>query len=307
MKPQFPPVLDGTMLSDLRACERKFFYARVEGLAPPEPSIHLHAGKCMASALDAYRQVFHNNTYHGDPAEIALATGIRTLWQKWGDPRLFESAPKSLLACTEAFIGYWQEFPLDTDSYQLHRNAYGKPSTEFSFSLPLGVAHPETGEELLYAGRFDAIVQDPVRDSFVLPLDDKTTGQLGTNWPEQWNLRGQFLGYTYALRSAGYNCDSALVRGIFIGKGPPRIVQKEVSIPHWLQDRWWDQTREEVEDLVQNHRNANYRYNFSDACTAYGGCDFRQLCLARYPQQVYSAYIKRRWNPLSQTEETEDV
>jgi hypothetical protein len=293
------------MLSDLRACERKFLYSRVEGLAPVEPSIHLHAGKCMASALEEYRRDLLSYSTYSPPHEHAILAGVRKLWTEWGDPELFENAPKNLAACTEAFISYWDEFPLDTDSYTIHHPAGGKPSLEFTFTLPLGIAHPDTGEEMLYAGRFDAIVHDPVSPSKVLPLDDKTTGQLGTNWPEQWNLRGQLLGYCHALNSAGYDCTGALIRGIFIGKGVPRIVQKEVNLPHWLQERWWSQTRGEIEDLIDLYRDEGpgaFRFNFADSCNAYGGCDFKPLCRAKMPETLYSAYMRRRWNPLTQEE-----
>ncbi len=44
-------------------------------------------------------------------------------------------------------------------------------------------------------------------------------------------------------------------------------------------------------------------YDLDHACTEYGGCLFRSVCLMRDPAQLLEMqYQRRRWDPVSRTE-----
>lgn len=156
-------------------------------------------------------------------------------------------------------------------------------------------AHP-SGGPWLYTGRFDLLGTYEGRPT---PLDDKTTGgSIGQNWSETWELRNQFLGYTWACQQCGLDVEGVLVRGIAIQK--TQIVHAEAFKPYskHLIAKWYEQLRRDLWRLRRAYDERYFDYNFADACTSYGNCIFMPVCQSTNPESWLSNFEVRHWNPL---------
>ena len=58
-KPPFPAYLDNTAISDYKRCPTLWQYGSLHKLTRPGKSVHLHAGACFATGLEATRRGFH--------------------------------------------------------------------------------------------------------------------------------------------------------------------------------------------------------------------------------------------------------
>lgn len=287
----FPGFFDNTMRGTFVACPLKFKRSFIDNLAPIEPSIHLHAGGALASALDTARKAFYSG--HASEDE-ALALGATELIRFWGDfPKEHET--KSLARMLEAYDDYFREYRLPFDTIKPLMQD-GKPSTEFSFALPLPIDNPDTGEPMIYTGRFDMLgmFQDTL---FV--VDEKTTSQLGQSWQQQWDLKSQFTGYCAAAKSYGYPVAGAIIRGIGLLKSGTTFAQVIEYRPDWQIDRWYEQLLRDIKRAIQCYQTGIWDVALDEACATYGGCAFRRLCLSQHPEQWIDGYFtERNWNPL---------
>jgi len=176
----------------------------------------------------------------------------------------------------------------------------GKRGIEFSFAEPTDVQHPESGDPIIYAGRMDAIME---MDRMILGEDDKTASQLGTSWPRQWDLRSQFTGYTWGALQSGIKLDGFLVRGVSILKTRYDTMEAITYRPTWQIDRWYAQLCRDIETMKRAWEEGYFDYNLDHACTEYGGCPFRDVCLMKDPQPLLEQrYERRRWDPVKRTE-----
>lgn len=291
--PTFPEVVDSTMLSDYLACERKFHWAYARKLQSARPSIHLHFGGCFAAALDTARQSFWGS---GDSADRALAQGFRRLCLEWGFEELDAFPPKTFYTCALLLDYYSTLHPFATDPIQPFLRADGRPATEFTFAIPTETLHPETGDPILYAGRFDLL---GVYNDQLFVVDEKTTSQLGPTWAGQWGLRGQFIGYCWAAQEYGYPVVGAVVRGLKIASSGFDHAEPIVYAPHWLVEEWYAHLHHTLRRMIHSWKLSIWDKNFDNACTHYGGCQFRMLCETNQPDRwIEGNYTTRTWNPL---------
>ena len=229
---------------------------------------------------------------------------------EWGDNPTFEGEAKAFENTFAALVEYLVQHPPETDIIQpLIRSTTGVPAVEYTFSIPIeeGPRHPETGDPFLFAGRFDLL------GSYAgLPcvVDEKTTYAIGYRWDDQWDLRGQFLGYVWACQHYGYDVQTAVIRGIGIQKQGIKIATSIKQYPQYLIDRWYRLLLQDLNQIVAAYENvlsgrhemdeeASFPFNFSDACNAYGGCAYTTLCVASDPEPFFSNYHHYRWNPLA--------
>ena len=150
----FPPVIDSSMRSEFISCPHSFFRRYIQGLQLPHRSIHLHFGSSFADGIAALRAAFYRDNL---PLEDAMAVGAAAIVKAWGDfPEEVEGSAKSLYRCIGALDSYCAQYPPATDHVRpvIERGAI---HTEFNFAVPLPIRHPQTGEPLLYSGRFDML------------------------------------------------------------------------------------------------------------------------------------------------------
>lgn len=301
----FPRVIDATMRSAYLLCPHYFYRRHCQGLSSQEaPSIHLHFGACLAKGLETVRRGYAS----GLPQGMALRSGFDAIITHWGNyPTEIVSSNrsesvKSLASCLLALDDYFMEWPLDTDPVQV---AYyeGKPCIEFSFALPIpGTRHPDTGEPILYAGRFDLI---GTFEGSYWGLDDKTTGRASSNWNDQWKLRGQFIGYSWGARQYGMPLAGFLVRGIQPLVGGTKLLPTTIiPMPNWKIERWLVQLHRDVERMLGCWRQQYWHKEewpriMDTGCYSYNRpCEFLPLCNSQHPERWESDYTVRYWNPL---------
>jgi hypothetical protein len=309
----FPAVIDATMRSAFVLCPHHFFRRHCQGLTHDKPNIDLHFGACLAKGLEATRRAF----CAGSPQANAVLIGSEALLREWGS---FDYDPttnkKTLENCLIALSDYFQEWPLATDPIQIHVHD-GEPCIEFSGAWPIpGTLHPTTGEPILYAGRFD-MIGDMARA--VVGLDDKTTtGNIGSNWREQWKLRGQFSGYTWLANCYNLPITDFVIRGIQILTHSTKREMALVPRPKWMVTQWLWQLVADVNRMLEawdgycaglgtaeNEGAHPFSQNFDSGCFSYmRPCEHMDLCTSPHPERWENSYQIKYWNPLAREAQT---
>lgn len=302
MRPMFPPVVDSTMLSAFRACPQKMFRSYVEHWKPQTDSVHLHAGKSFATGIEAARRAFYIQHLSKEESE---ATGLEALIRAYGDFECPAESAKSLERMAGALEFYYENYPLGQDGAIPLEFASGLQGIEFSFSEPLPVMHPTTGDPILFAGRADLLAH---YCNGIYLFDEKTTSSLGPTWPRQWEMRSQFTGYTWAARNQGINVTGTVVRGISILKTKYDTAQSITYRSEYEVDRWLKQTIRDVESMKRMWEAGDWEYNLDNACNDYGGCMFTTVCKSPTPEKWLPInFQKKVWDPLSREEITPEA
>ena len=293
----FPATIDSTLLKTFRGCPRKAFLEYVHHWKSKYPSIHLHAGGCFASALEAGRRAFYEQ---GETPERSLEIACAQLVQEWGEFEVPFGVAKTLDRMLGALVFYFESYPMDVDPLQPYEWSPGKRALEFSFATPLPVDHPETHEPMIFSGRADMIGR---MAGGLFIEDDKTTSQLGASWINQWDMRSQFTGYCWSARQSGLEVDGVVVRGISILKTKYDTAQVITYRQPWEMERWLEQTCRDIERMKVAWRTGYWDYNLDEECNAYGGCLFRRVCMSKDPDPWLEQYYEQRvWDPLTHTE-----
>lgn len=296
-RPMFPHVIDSTMLEAWRSCRQKMFRQYVQHWKPLNESVHLVAGGAFAEGLEKARRAFYNE---GADPDQAMAVGIGALIHKYGDFEAPVGSPKTLERMMGAFEHYFSVYPLETEYANPVKLSDGSHAIEFSFAEPLGILHPVSGDPILYVGRMDQVVEYA---GAIRCEDDKTTTSLGASWAKQWEMRGQFTGYCWALRKAGISAGGALVRGISILKTKYDTLEVPTDRSIYETERWYDQTCRDIEQMIAAWRAGYWDWNLGGSCTEYGGCAFVPVCKHQGPEKILPIYFERRvWDPLLRKE-----
>ncbi len=303
----FPSVFDNTMMATFRSCHRKYFHEFLHHRAKFETSPDLHAGGAFAASIETVRKAYYEEHKQ---LSVALEDGFLTMAKFWGDyepPQkkikregefVLTDHVKNFVNMYSALEFYFMEaYPPAEDFLKPY---WGKDSNvspfEYTFCIPIPeVLHPQTGEPLLYAGRFDMI---GAYNNAIFVVDEKTTGTFGLNWESQWEMRGQFIGYTWALRKTGIFCQGAVIRGIEILKTKFNFRESQQFYADWQIERWYKQLVRDLQKLVDCWNEGYWDFDYADGCTAFWGCDFMLLCTAEVESDWYGDYRERHWNPL---------
>lgn len=295
----FPSVIDSSLLSHFRACRRKAYLESFLHWKPKVRSVHLHAGAAFAKGLEVARLAFYEQ---GLGEAEAVAAGLGALIQAYGDFECPPDSAKSLERMCGAYEFYFSCYPMPTDSAKPARLPGGRSGIEFSFVEPIDVLHPVSGDPILYSGRFDMIAEYA---GGLYGDDEKTTSQLGATWPKQWDLRSQFTAYTWGARRAGIHLEGFLVRGISILKTKYDTLQAITYRPQWLVDEWYEKMLAEVRAMAQCWETDTWAPDLDEACTSYGGCSFRKVCMTEPERRVVwlqQDFQRRAWDPVTRVE-----
>jgi hypothetical protein len=298
-RPPFPQVIDNSLLSTFKSCPQKCFREYFEHWKPRTPNIHLHAGGAYAAAMETARIAFYVD---GTDQEEAIARGLKKLIEFYGDFECPPDSAKSLERMCGAFEYYFTVYPLTKDAAVPITLAGGRRGIEFSFSEPIDETHPETGDPLLYVGRFDGLMNYA---GGIYGLDDKTTSSLGASWPKQWDLRGQFTGYTWGARRANIEVQGFIIRGISILKTKYDTLQPITYRPEWMVDEWYNQILRDIRRMKAMWEDGYWDFNFDHACAEFGGCVFRKICMSQPSNRLTwlkSDFEARRWDPVTRKE-----
>ena len=301
---RFPTYLDSSMLSTADSCKQKFFNEYVLCITPHGRSPDLHAGGAFALGVELIRKLYYEKGVGLEECYHRVFPHFVRFWGTFEPP---ESNPKDFINMWMALEEYFQTYDPATDPIQPYKDENGKFGIEYNFAIPMDVIHPETGEPILFVGRFDLLAY--YLDTLVI-VDEKTTKAIGPTWVNQWNMRGQFIGYTFAVRHHGLPCVGALIRGIAIQKTQYKHAQVLVTFPKWQIERWWHEANRKAQELVdcwvklkaaQDTRTAvdTFTHSYGEACGSYGGCHYADpICTVQNPWDWYDSFERRVWNPL---------
>jgi len=292
----FPDLVDSTIRGDWVNCKKKVEYSFFRNIAGKHPSIHLHAGGAFAFALEATRRAYYERS---ESVDESLRQGLQALLKFYGPVQLpaARTGDKSCDNVVRAFDSYFARYPLATDMLKPLILPNGQAMVEFSFAIPMQITHPETGNPILYGGRADMIAK---YNDTLFVTDEKTATQLGETWASQFDLDSQFTGYTKAAQVYGYPVAGTCVRGVGLLKTKITHAETFVYRSQWEIDRWWGQLHEDVEEMVERWKKNKFGMALhKSVCAAYGGCQFKQLCLSRDPEEWIPLHFRRRvWSPL---------
>lgn len=292
-KPRFPRLIDSTIRKTAVACQTQAKYAHFLHLRPKRPNVNLHFGGCFAAALETVRLAFYRD---GLSPSDALVKGLERFIKEWADfIPADDRSPKTLANGLLSLESYFQTYQLGADEIvPLIEN--GKPTVEFTFSLPIpGLEHPDGGP-ILYGGRFDML--GSYKDSIWI-CDEKTTTALGDAWRTNWKLASQITGYIWASREFGYNVQGAFIRGVGVLKRDTTHLQVIETRDRWMIERWLRQLVKDVEALKKAWTEDDWSMNLDGSCSSYGGCAFSDLCLSPNPEKWFSTYDVVVWDPLA--------
>lgn len=306
----FPEYIDNTMRSRMVKCPRAFYYGSVRNLSKHEgKSIHLHAGGCYARGLEITRKGFY---VEGLSPEKSLISGKEALAAEWGEYEIASHIKtyKTLDRMIGALDFYFQQFPMTTDFITPFITPEGEHCIEFKFGIPIPECiHPDTGKPITYCGRTDMIADYQGR---LIVEDDKTTGQLGSQWMNNWHHDAQMTGYCWAARSFGYPVTGAILRGVSIlsekyDKDGNYIMgssygkaQAIVTRSPWEIQRWYDQLVRDINRAILAYKEGYWDFALDKgSCNEYGGCQFLDLCDHEKPEPfIENNYVINIWNPL---------
>ena len=297
IRPPFPTVIDSSLISAARSCGRKVELEYLLHYKPKSDNVHLHAGKAFASGLEAARKAFYEQGL--GPTE-SVGVGIFEILRAYGDFECPEDSAKSRTRMAGALEYYFDQYPLGNDGAPPHQLPSGSRAIEFSFLEPIDFLHPETGEPLLYSGRFDMVCDYA---GGVFGEDDKTTSSLGASWSKQWDLRSQFTAYCWGAGRGGLKLQGFLIRGVSILKTKYETQQAVTYRPQWMIDEWYETLLENLKWLVEQWERGRFQPNLDHACQEFGGCMFRGVCQSKEKAPWLEAgFVRRRWDPVLRIE-----
>ena len=313
---QFPLSIDSTMLSAFDSCPHKFFVEFILKRAPTGKSPHLHAGGALAAAVETVRNCIYTD---GLSLEQSLAKAWLVYTKYWGMYEPPEDIDKTYINMFAAVIEYFYHWNPLEDTIQPHIKPDGKPAVEFTFGLPVNVNNPDTGDPILYSGRYDMLGEyHPSR--LLSIVDDKTTKNFSYLWSRQWDMRGQFHGYIRASQEYGYNCEHYTVRGIAIQKTQFKFQEHgPIRIPKWKLNEWYENAIWKIKLMVHMYSamkdamikaegkgidpmsvaHTAWAKSFGDACSSYAGCQYKSLCMEQNQHKYYSEMQERLWDPMA--------
>lgn len=292
---EFPHVVDNTMISGFRRCEMAGYYHGIRRIVKHEESTHLVAGGAFAKGLEITRKCYFDG---GFPLEDSLEQGAIALIKQYGGhephPKVKVKSCQNMVA---ALYYYFHAFPIDKQLVPL-RLANGKHAVEFSFAIPTGVKHPVTGDPILYAGRFDMIGMHETGIIYV--VDEKTSTQLGDQWLARWRMSNQMTGYIWAARESGIDVKGAWIRGLGMLSSSFTSANVPTLRPQWRIEAWHRNLTLTLYKMISAWKHGVYQQNLDNACSAYGGCSYVDLCEVQEPERwIPINYHPNTWSPLN--------
>lgn len=293
----FPTQIDSSMRGAFVSCPQKFFYEYQLGLTGAS-SPHLVAGAAFAEGLSTFRVSFYQlqKSFEASLENAFLSALIA--YGPYDPPEKYLA--KSWDRVLSALAFYLETWPPQSDYIQPVTGVDGRIQVEHSFALSLPISHPETGNPILYTGRFDMI---GLYQGQFYAVDEKTTSQLGASWINSWDLRAQFTGYTWALLQEGIPCNGTIVRGISFLKNSFGSAEVISFRPEHLITAWYKQLLRDIKRMIECWETSYYDRSFDQACTAYGGCPYQSLCTTANPERWITTFPRSKWDPLTGTRE----
>lgn len=327
-EPFFPLTISSTLLESWNTCNTKGYREFLQHLSRgrDSKSVHLVAGASYARGLEVARRCFFEQ---GESSEYSQALGEEALVEEYGDfvPYSGDKDKKSLQNVINLYREYFETFPLESDAFVPATLEDEEAAIEYPFAIELPILHPDLGIPLRFVGRFDMLVEF---DGKLYGLDDKTK----SGYPSQkqkesdlaaqylvsagrgkgavepaWATRGQFSGYSWAMKQLGVDLEGFIIREAWFMSGSSWL-HRQVFTPRREKqiEAWGEQMIRQVEKLVEDYKKIQAgaettevfdMVNDSALCIKYGSvCPFMELCTGELSENyIESAFVQEIWVP----------
>lgn len=298
----FPSYIDNTIRKSFAVCPMKMKRAHIDNLRPVGPkSVDLTFGSAFAVGMETARKFFF------DPVSpcasvVAIDLGIDAAVGGFLLAGGGSKGNKNVGSLERAIRFYFEQWPLGEDGLTPVSGGI-----EWSFSVLLPIAHPETGKPLVYVGRVDMVATDA--QGRIYCVDEKTASRLGEAWDMKWDMDTQMTGYIWAQQELidrhKYGEDvevQALVRGISILKDGFGHVEIPIVRSQWFIEQWYNQLLRDVRKMVWAYERGVWDMAMHEnACVQYmRRCDYMPLCCSPNAEQIAgdrNVYKIEVWNP----------
>lgn len=296
----FPAVIDNTIRKSFIRCPTYMMHAHVENLRSlGDESVDLRFGAAFAVGVETARKWF----YGSEPlaADSAVDDGVTSALEHYGDfvpPAKSFKTPDRLAG---ALRYYFEQWPLGEDGLTPLPNGI-----ECSFAITIPIVHPDTGELLQYAGRYDMAASDSA--SRIYLVDEKTASRLGDSFASKWDMDSQMTGYIWSKREEYLrNSNGALpqimaqIRAVSILSRDYGHIEVPIVRADWMIDRWYQQMLRDVARMVAAYKSGEWDMAMHEnSCTAYmRPCEYTRLCTSPNPERLMDQYQRVIWNPLA--------
>lgn len=237
----------------------------------------------------------------GEAFDKALLSTVKYVldvtWDKeLGRPWMSMDPNKNRLTLLRTVVWYLLQF--EDDPVETIQLSNGKPAVELSFRFNLGI-QSRSGEDLLYCGHFDRLVEFQER-TYV--LDRKTTKHtIQQEFFLQYSPDNQFSGYIAGGNVVYHKPIFGLIVDVAqVAVGFSRFARGLVERTPDQIDEWFESAGFYIQQ-AQDFAEKNFWPMNDKSCHKYAGCEFRMVCskaAAQRPQWLANAYKTRLWDPL---------
>lgn len=333
-------ILDATTLKDYLHCPRRYYWAHVRNWKKDMPAMALHFGIAFHEGMAVLyewlkrhpgKQFIQGLVYLSEdrlhvyylkkeiPAdadldrldkvplvEAAKMVALAHYRLKVGPDELISEAvrtPGKLMELLQEYVDAHPSEPgftvLEVERpFALGVTADGYTTAEFQADDTGGLIIPDDGRLFTWVGKMDLITKWSYG---IMPMDHKTTSQLGMTYDEQWNPEVQMGGYvaTAGTMFGPDNIYGACINAVQVAKKKEmrRIMTTRTEdqlVQHHTSIVAWAQRIDSEKHFPQN----------TTACSVYGGCPYLELC-RRHPNPVGDEtiirppeYVEEIWNPV---------
>jgi hypothetical protein len=280
--------LDNTYRGMFHTCKRKYYLARILGLAPERGSNALRYGSTWHAFIEGYYSFIKENGWAEDGKAIERAAKYgKAVWEHETEQGQFfdEGDYRTFSNCAQSFLEYVGEFAYDKGHMKI-------VETEQVFNHIIELTENEEWlfpslmeREIHFTGRLDIQVELSGMNWLV---EVKSTGQPIRTQGERLNRSPQILGYSYAGRHAlNFESQGCLVSIHHISSkrkknGEWGTVKREFKrIPQIFTDEDLDNWRlsflSTCNDIMFYEEGNTWPMQF-DSCYSFGRCQFSNIC-----------------------------
>lgn len=323
------PLIDGCLFLDnsalelLQTCPRSFQHNRLDSRVMAGEKHALNFGTAMHKALE-WR---YKNCKNTPPTEQDTNSMVAIMEQMFAEhPMENEDDHRNLNFGIELLQHYNSKYHLEPFNVLVDKD--NNPMVELAFALPLFTTHIIGYDKksilevpVYFTGRIDLPIS---WDGQLLIMDHKTDSMFfgPTSFLNEQKASNQYRGYCWAFEQlTGKTVSGYCVNGIRT-KALPKTKPKYCTIDQWwdesfvrditylsLYPGWQDKWRNEAITLIEmmfwlySKGDLSMFGKFTRACSKYGGCQYRDVCLAPTEEKgseilQSSIYKINDWSPL---------
>jgi len=293
------------VLRNWQECPRKLFYAWFMLRRAATEATALRFGRLMHQCLAIRYKCKALGRGTEESIRRATDTLIESTFRSVEEPDLDWRDSKLARIVMDAY-----ESTYCYDDYEPIIMANGRPAVELTFAVKLGDL---AGIPVRYIGAIDLVAQD--QDGLWL-VDTKTTSVMGEGFWKDIQVSPQLMGYTFALRAAGYNVVGYQVNAIALRK-PNKSGEANVDFArqrHFVDEDQLNEWVRDVEGQLTGILDCWQRQHWPRHCAhcvhKFGTCEYYDVCtLTSELDQGHmldsNAFVHNDWTPLRRLNEVD--